>query len=63
MSFINNLFDLSGRVALVTGGSQGIGMAIGKALGKAGASVVINGRDQKKLEKSKGEFEEEGVNV
>jgi len=63
MNFINNLFDLSGKVALVTGGSHGIGMAIGKALGKAGAKVVINGRSQAKLEKSKQEFEAEGVDV
>lgn len=63
MSFINNLFDLSGQVALVTGGSHGIGMAIGKVLGKAGTKVVINGRSQEKLEKSKKEFEKEGIDV
>lgn len=39
------LFDLSGRVALVTGSSRGIGLAMARALGSAGAVVVLNGRD------------------
>lgn len=43
------LFDLSAKRALVTGGTQGIGYAIAKGLGEAGASLVINGRDQEKL--------------
>ncbi|MGM0377717.1 MAG: SDR family NAD(P)-dependent oxidoreductase, partial [Bacteroidota bacterium] len=63
MSYINQLFDLSGQVALVTGGSHGIGMAIGKVLGKAGAKVVINGRSREKLESSRQEFTDEGVDV
>jgi len=63
MNYINQLFDLSGQVVLVTGGSHGIGMAIGKALGKAGAKVVVNGRSQEKLEASKQEFIDEGVDV
>jgi gluconate 5-dehydrogenase len=45
------LFDLSGRVALVTGSSQGIGLALARGLAAAGAEVVINGRDEAKLEK------------
>lgn len=39
------LFDLSGRRALVTGSSQGIGLALSHALAAAGATVVLNGRD------------------
>jgi gluconate 5-dehydrogenase len=39
------LFDLTGRIALVTGSSKGIGFAIAKALASAGASIVLNGRD------------------
>ncbi|WP_313613301.1 SDR family oxidoreductase [Agrobacterium sp.] len=43
------LFDLTGRRALVTGSSQGIGFALAKGLKDAGADVVINGRDPEKL--------------
>ncbi|NJO33509.1 MAG: SDR family oxidoreductase [Rhodospirillales bacterium] len=43
------LFDLTGRRALVTGSSQGIGLALAKGLAAAGASVVLNGRDSAKL--------------
>jgi gluconate 5-dehydrogenase len=43
------LFDLSGRRALVTGSSQGIGLALAEGLAAAGAQVVLNGRDTAKL--------------
>jgi gluconate 5-dehydrogenase len=43
------LFDLTGRRALVTGSSQGIGLALARGLADAGAAVVLNGRDQVKL--------------
>ena len=43
------IFDLSGRTALVTGSSQGIGLAIAEGLAEAGASVILNGRDKAKL--------------
>jgi gluconate 5-dehydrogenase len=43
-------FDLSGRVALVTGGGSGLGLAIARGLAHAGASVAINGRNGEKLE-------------
>lgn len=44
------LFDLTGRRALITGSSQGIGLALAKGLAAAGAEVVLNGRDRSKLE-------------
>ncbi len=43
------LFDLSGRRALITGSSQGIGYALARGLLAAGASVILNGRDPAKL--------------
>ncbi|MFP5076980.1 SDR family oxidoreductase [Rhizobium sp. YIM 134829] len=44
------LFDLTGRRALVTGSSQGIGLALARGLAAAGAEVILNGRDAGKLE-------------
>lgn len=43
------LFDLTGRRALITGSSQGIGFALAKGLAEAGAKLVLNGRDAEKL--------------
>ena len=39
------IFDLSGRRALITGSTRGIGLALAGGLGRAGASIVLNGRD------------------
>ena len=44
-----DLFDLSGRVALVTGSSAGLGQAIARGLAEAGATVIVNGRDPDRL--------------
>src|SRR4051812_10219293 len=49
MPIANPLFDLTGRTALVTGSSQGIGLALARGLAQAGAAVVLNGRDAGKL--------------
>ncbi|KNH18842.1 gluconate 5-dehydrogenase [Arthrobacter sp. ZBG10] len=46
---MNGLFDLTGRVALVTGSSRGIGNALARALAGAGATVVLNGLDPDRL--------------
>jgi len=45
----NPLFDLTGRTALVTGSSQGLGNAMARGLAQAGAALVLNGRDGQKL--------------
>ncbi|SFT84909.1 gluconate 5-dehydrogenase [Actinopolyspora lacussalsi subsp. righensis] len=45
---VSELFDLTGRVALVTGSSRGIGNAVAKGLAEAGATVVLNGRDRQR---------------
>lgn len=60
---INQLFDLSGKVALVTGGTHGIGMACGKALAKAGAKLCVNDIDDEKLEACKAEYAKDGIEV
>jgi gluconate 5-dehydrogenase len=60
---INYLFDLSGKVALVTGGSHGIGFAVAKTLAEAGAKVCINGRSEDKLAASKAEFKALGLDI
>jgi len=57
------LFDLSGRRALVTGSSQGIGFALARGLAEHGASVVLNGRDALKLEAAAKALREAGYEV
>ncbi|CDZ63821.1 SDR family oxidoreductase [Neorhizobium galegae] len=54
------LFDLAGRRALVTGSSQGIGLALARGLAEHGASVVLNGRDPVKLQAAADGLENEG---
>lgn len=54
-------FDLTGKTALITGGAQGIGAAIAKALGQAGATVLVNGRDVEKIGRCVHELEGNGI--
>lgn len=57
------IFDLTGRLALVTGSSKGIGFAIARGLSDAGATIVLNGRDREQLEKARAALAAEGRNV
>ncbi len=57
------MFDLSGRIALVTGSSTGIGYGIARALGHAGARLVLNGRDGKRLAVAAAALQAEGLQV
>ncbi|MCU1404176.1 MAG: family oxidoreductase [Glaciihabitans sp.] len=52
----STLFDLTGRIALVTGSSRGIGRVTAEALADAGATVVLNGLKPERLENTRAEF-------
>lgn len=56
------LFNLEGKIALITGGTHGLGMAMAIGLGKAGARIVINGNSsQTKIENAVKSFKQEGI--
>lgn len=57
------LFDLSGRTALITGSSKGIGYALARALAGAGARVVLNARNGPALEQARAELAAQGFQV
>ena len=59
----HNFFDLSGRTAVVTGGSRGLGQYFGRALARAGADLVITARDAAKCAELKAEAESLGRRV
>jgi gluconate 5-dehydrogenase len=56
-------FDLTGRTALVTGAGKGIGFGLARGLGQAGARVVLNGRDEKRLAQAARTLRGEGLSV
>ena len=58
--WINKLFSLSGRVAIITGGGSGNGKACTLLLADAGAAIVTVGRRQQKLDETKAEIEPAG---
>ena len=57
------LFDLSGKTALVTGGTHGLGMAIATGLAEAGAKIIINDVFADKLEAAKVEYAKKGIQI
>src|SRR5271157_3330466 len=63
MPMTNPLFDLTGKVALITGSCQGLGLAIARGLGQAGATLVLNGRNEEKLRYAVSRFSEERFKV
>jgi gluconate 5-dehydrogenase len=57
------LFDLTGKRALITGSSQGIGLAIAEGLAAAGAEIILNGRNIAKLEGAVAQIRAKGFKV
>ena len=60
MSYMD-MFSLKGKVALVTGGSYGIGFAIARAYARAGARIAFNCRSQEHLDMAMTAYEKEGI--
>lgn len=58
---MTSLFDLTGKTALVTGSSGGLGFAMARGLAAAGAEVILHGRNQAKLDKAVGELRDAGL--
>ena len=58
---IQQLFNLEGRTALVTGGSRGLGLQMAQALGEAGASVLLTSRKAADLEESAAQLQRSGI--
>jgi len=63
MSYAGTPFDLSGRVALVTGAYRGLGFAIARGLGRAGARVLLNGRKREAIRDATARLASEGVDA
>lgn len=60
---MSNPFDLTGRTALVTGSSRGLGRAIAEGLARAGARVILNGVNEMRLEEAASQMLEAGHDV
>jgi gluconate 5-dehydrogenase len=56
-----NLFDLSGKTALITGGSRGLGLQIAEALGDYGAKLLLVSRKQEDLDEAAAQLQKRGV--
>ncbi len=63
MAYLERLFTLQGKVALVTGATRGLGQAMAEALLRAGATVVLNGSNQERLTATSQRFRDEGLPV
>jgi gluconate 5-dehydrogenase len=60
---IQQLFDLSGQVALVTGGSRGLGLQMAEALGEAGAKIMLTSRKASDLEEAAADLSARGIDA
>jgi NAD(P)-dependent dehydrogenase (short-subunit alcohol dehydrogenase family) len=60
---VRELFELNGRVALITGGSRGLGLQIAQALGEMGAKIAISARKAAELEEAKSQLASKGIDA
>ena len=60
---VQQLFDLKGRNALITGGSRGLGLQMAHALGEAGARIMLSSRKADELEKAVADLEAAGIDA
>ena len=60
---VQKLFDLSGKTALITGGSRGLGLQIAHSLGEAGAKVMLSSRKAEDLEVATAELQDSGIDA
>ena len=60
---VQQLFDLTGKTALVTGGSRGLGLQIAHALGEAGARILLSSRKAEDLEQAAAELQAAGIDA
>ncbi len=60
---VQQLFDLSGKTALVTGGSRGLGLQMAHALGEAGARIMLTSRKASDLEQAVAELQDAGIDA
>lgn len=62
MSFIEQKFSLAGKTALITGSTRGIGFALAAGLARAGAHIILNGRDMSRLQTARDRLAEQQIN-
>jgi gluconate 5-dehydrogenase len=60
---LRDLFELKGKVALITGGSRGLGLQIAKGLGEMGAKIAISARKGGELEEAKADLKQHGIDA
>ncbi len=63
MHTIQELFDLTGKTALITGGSRGLGLQMAQALGEQGAKLVISSRKQNELDEAIAHLKQHGIDA
>jgi NAD(P)-dependent dehydrogenase (short-subunit alcohol dehydrogenase family) len=63
MHTIKQLFDLTGKTALITGGSRGLGLQMAEALGEQGAKLVLSSRKQSELDEAVAHLKQRGISA